>query len=82
MLQERSTYVNYEQRWARIRLECGLPARGLQGEAQRSRQPGVAEAIRLIAQDEIAHHGMYLRFVLENGRQLVPDRVGSDTGGH
>ncbi len=63
MLQERSTYVNYEQLRARVRAECGLPARSTAAEAQRGRQLGVAEAIRLIAQDEIAHHGMYLKLV-------------------
>jgi acyl-[acyl-carrier-protein] desaturase len=63
MLQERSTYVNYEQLRARVRSECGLPVRSTPAEARRGRQPGVAEAIRLIAQDEIAHHGMYLQLV-------------------
>jgi acyl-[acyl-carrier-protein] desaturase len=63
MLQERSTYVNYEQLRLRVRAECGLPARSTPAEAQRGRQLGVAEAIRLIAQDEIAHHGMYLKLV-------------------
>ncbi|SRR5581483_1614984 len=63
MLQERSTYVNYEQLRSRVRAECGLPARSTPEEAQRGRQLGVAEVIRLIARDEIAHHGMYLKLV-------------------
>ncbi len=63
MLQERSTYVNYEQLRLRVRAECGLPARSTPAEAQRGRQLGVAEVLRLIAQDEIAHHGMYLKLV-------------------
>src|SRR4051794_25777597 len=63
MFQERATYVNYEGLRARIRAEYGLPARNTADEAQRGHQLGVAEAIRLIAQDEIAHHGMFLRLV-------------------
>jgi acyl-[acyl-carrier-protein] desaturase len=63
MLQERATQVNYEQLRRRVRAEYGLPARSTPAEARRGRQIGVAEALRLIAQDEIAHHGLYLQMV-------------------
>jgi acyl-[acyl-carrier-protein] desaturase len=63
MLQERATYVNYEHLRHRVRSEYGLPRRPTPAEAQRGRQVGVAEALRLIAQDEIAHHGIYLQTV-------------------
>lgn len=63
MLQERATYVNYEQLRRRVRAEYGLPARTTPAEVQRGRQVGVAEALRLIARDEVAHYGIYLQIV-------------------
>jgi acyl-[acyl-carrier-protein] desaturase len=61
MVQERATYVNYEQLRLRVRAEYGLPPRTTPEEARRGRQVGAAEALRLIAHDEIAHHGIFLK---------------------
>src|SRR5215212_2778034 len=61
MVQERATYINYEQLRLRVRAEYGLTARTTPEEAQRGRQLGAAEALRLIALDEIAHHGIFLK---------------------
>jgi acyl-[acyl-carrier-protein] desaturase len=63
MLQERATYVNYEALRRRVRAEWGLSPQNTRAEAQRGRQFGLSEPLRLIAQDEIAHHGVYLRIV-------------------
>lgn len=63
MMQERATFYNYEQvRW-RIREEYGLGRRVTPEERKRGKEIGAAEAFRIVAVDEIAHHGMFLKVV-------------------
>ncbi|WP_052343999.1 acyl-ACP desaturase [Kallotenue papyrolyticum] len=63
MFQERATYFNYEELRKRIRLEYGLPERATPEERRRGYQVGAAAAFNIVARDEIAHHGMFLRIV-------------------
>jgi len=63
MVQERATYLNYEQMRRRIRTEYGLPERATPDEVRRGREIGASEALRKIAADEIAHHGIFVKLV-------------------
>jgi acyl-[acyl-carrier-protein] desaturase len=64
MVQERATYFNYVEMRARIREEYGLPQEPTTEERERGYEVGAAEAFRIVAVDEIAHHGMFLKIVL------------------
>lgn len=63
MVQERATYFHYQQLRARIRHEYGLPRLPTAEEQQRGYETGAAEACRLIALDELAHHSFFLKII-------------------
>jgi len=63
MVQERATYFNYQETRIRIRAEYGLPALPTQEEQARGSEVGASEAFRMVGQDEIAHHGLFLKIV-------------------
>jgi acyl-[acyl-carrier-protein] desaturase len=63
MVQERATYFNYDELRKRIRIEYGLPEQATPEERRRGKQYGAAAAFNIVAKDEIAHHGMFLRIV-------------------
>ncbi len=63
MVQERATFFNYDELRKRIRFEYGLPEQATPEERQRGKQVGAAGAFKIVANDEIAHHGMFLRIV-------------------
>jgi acyl-[acyl-carrier-protein] desaturase len=63
MLQERATYFNYDELRKRIRAEYGLPEKATAEERARGKQIGAAAAFKIVANDEIAHHAMFLRIV-------------------
>ncbi len=63
MVQERATYFNYDEMRKRIRAEYGLPARPTPFERARGHQIGAAGAFKIVANDEIAHHGIFLELV-------------------
>lgn len=63
MVQERATYFNYEELRKRIRIEYGLPEQSTPEERKRGMQYGAAAAFNIVARDEIAHHGMFLKLV-------------------
>ena len=63
MLQERTTHFHYQKLRLRIREEYGLPVTVTQTEQERGFEIGASEACRLVALDEITHHGLFLRIV-------------------
>ena len=63
MVQERATYFNYIQMVERIRAEYGLPDQPTELERARGHQIGAAGAFKTVANDEIAHHGIFLEIV-------------------
>jgi acyl-[acyl-carrier-protein] desaturase len=63
MLQERATYFNYDEMRKRIRDEYGLGEKATTVERQRGAQIGAAGAFKTVANDEIAHHGIFLELV-------------------
>ncbi len=63
MVQERATYFNYDEMRKRIREEYGLPEKPTEVERQRGKQIGAAGAFKIVANDEIAHHGIFLDLV-------------------
>jgi acyl-[acyl-carrier-protein] desaturase len=63
MVQERATYFNYQEMRVRIRNEYGLPANPTPEEHERGSEVGAAEAFRVVALDEVAHHGIFLKVV-------------------
>jgi acyl-[acyl-carrier-protein] desaturase len=63
MFQERATYFHYQKMRLRIRSEYGLPATLTPTELERGFEIGASEACRLVALDEITHHGLFLRIV-------------------
>lgn len=63
MVQERATFFHYQEVRLRIRKEYGLPSAPTPEERQRGYEIGASEAFRLVAQDEAAHHGLFLRIV-------------------
>ena len=63
MVQERATYFNYDELRKRIRSEYGLPEQATPEERTRGKQIGAAAAFKIVSNDEIAHHAMFLRIV-------------------
>ena len=70
MVQERATYFNYDEMRKRIRQEYGYPDRSTPQERQKRVQVGAAGAFQIVAQDEIAHHGIFLELVRIHMRYL------------
>ena len=75
MLQERATYFNYEEMRKRIRTEYGLPEKPTEMERRRGAQIGAAGAFKIVANDEIAHHGIFLELVRISMRYLPQDTL-------
>ncbi len=75
MVQERATYFNYDEMRKRIRSEYGLPERPTDFERQRGQQIGAAGAFKTVANDEIAHHGIFLDLVRIYLRYLPHDTL-------
>jgi acyl-[acyl-carrier-protein] desaturase len=63
MVQERATYFNYDEMRKRIRSEYGLPENATEIERKRGMQFGAAGAFKIVGNDEIAHHGIFLELV-------------------
>jgi acyl-[acyl-carrier-protein] desaturase len=63
MVQERATYFNYEQMRRRIINEYALESGTPSDTANRRGEPGAAYAFKVVANDEIAHHGIFLELV-------------------
>ena len=63
MVQERATFFNYDELRKRIRAEYGLPEKPTEFERARGTQIGAAGAFKIVANDEIAHHGIFLEMV-------------------
>src|SRR5581483_11136855 len=63
MVQERVTYYHYQALRERLRADYGLPSSPTAGEQQRGTEIGAAEACRLVARDELAHHVLFLHLV-------------------
>lgn len=63
MIQERATHFHYQKMRLRIREEYGLSLTPTSQEQARGFEVGASEAFRLVALDEIAHHGLFLRIV-------------------
>jgi acyl-[acyl-carrier-protein] desaturase len=74
MVQERATFFHYQAVRARIREEYGLPQRPTPEERQRGYEIGASEAFRLVAQDELAHHGLFLQIV-RSALKYLPSRT-------
>jgi len=74
MVQERATYFNYESLRLRIRREYGLSEEPTTFERERKQQIGAAAAFKIVANDEIAHHGIFLELVRIHMRYW-PDQV-------
>jgi acyl-[acyl-carrier-protein] desaturase len=70
MVQERATYFNYDEMRKRIRQEYGYPDRSTPEERRNRVQVGAAGAFQIVAQDEIAHHGIFLELVRIHMRYL------------
>ena len=75
MVQERATYYNYDEMRKRIRTEYGLPAQATPFERERGMQIGAAGAFKTVANDEIAHHGIFLELVQIYLRYLPQDTL-------
>jgi acyl-[acyl-carrier-protein] desaturase len=75
MMQERATYYNYQQIRLRIREEYGFPERLTPEEKARGKEVGAAEAFRVVAVDEIAHHGIFLKLVQINLRYFPEETL-------
>ncbi|NOT53177.1 MAG: acyl-ACP desaturase [Deltaproteobacteria bacterium] len=63
MIQERATFYHYQEVRARVRAEYGLPPAPTPEERQRGYEIGASEACRLVTQDELAHHSLFLHIV-------------------
>ena len=74
MFQERSTYFHYQKLRLRIRQEYGLSTTLTPAEQERGFEVGASEACRLVALDEIAHHGLFLRIV-QSAIKYFPSRT-------
>lgn len=61
MVQERATYFNYDELRKRIRSEYGLPEKATVEERARGKQIGAAGAFKIVANDEISHHAIFLQ---------------------
>lgn len=75
MVQERATYFNYDEMRKRIRAEYGLPERPTEEERKRGSQIGAAGAFKIVANDEIAHHGIFLELVRTYIKYLPHDTL-------
>ena len=74
MFQERATYFHYQKMRLRIRTEYGLPTTLTPTEQERGFEIGASEACRLVALDEITHHGLFLRIV-QSAIKYFPSRT-------
>ena len=74
MVQERATYFNYQQLRVRIREDYGLPSAPIDREKVRGFEIGASEACRRVGQDEIAHHGLFLK-VIQTYIRYFPSRT-------
>lgn len=74
MIQERTTHFHYQKMRLRIREEYGLPPTPTPQEQERGFEIGASEAFRLVALDEIAHHGLFLRIV-QSAIKYFPSRT-------
>lgn len=74
MIQERATYFNYQEMRARLREEYGLPPHPTSHEQQRGSEIGAAEVFRVVALDEIAHHGLFLK-IIQSYIKYFPSRT-------
>lgn len=74
MLQERATYFNYDELRKRIRMEYGLPEKATEEERARGKQYGAAAAFKIVSNDEIAHHAMFLR-VVDIYKKYLPEET-------
>ncbi len=74
MFQERATYFHYQKMRLRIRTEYGLPLSLTPLELERGYETGASEACRLVALDEITHHGLFLRIV-QSAIKYFPSRT-------
>ncbi|MSQ47181.1 MAG: hypothetical protein EXR78_02145 [Deltaproteobacteria bacterium] len=63
MVQERTTFYHYQEVRARVRAEYGLPIAPTGEERERGYEIGASEACRLVTQDELAHHSLFLHLV-------------------
>lgn len=63
MFQERATYHTYDELRRQVRREYGLPEDPTPEERRRGMQVGAAGALAVVANDEIAHHGIFLKLV-------------------
>ena len=63
MVQERATYVNFEALRKRIRAEYGLPAQPTEFERARGQEIGAAAACTIVADEDMAHHRVFLELV-------------------
>ncbi len=75
MVQERATYFNYDEMRKRIRDEYGLGEQATPEERRRGQQIGAAGAFKTVANDEIAHHGIFLEMVRIYTRYLPHDTL-------
>jgi len=75
MVQERATYFNYDEMRKRIRSEYGLPENATEVERKRGHQIGAAGAFKIVGNDEIAHHGIFLELVRIYMRYLPHDTL-------
>ncbi|MGE0822590.1 MAG: acyl-ACP desaturase [Candidatus Binatia bacterium] len=74
MLQERATFFHYQEVRARVRTEYGLPSAPTHEERQRGYEFGASEACRVVAQDELAHHSLFLHIV-RSALKYFPSRT-------
>ena len=63
MVQERATYVNFEALRKRIRVEYGLPEQPTEFERARGQEIGAAAACNIVADEDFAHHRVFLELV-------------------
>src|SRR4051794_40169962 len=63
MFQERATYHTYDELRRTVRREYDLPEDPTDAERRRGQQIGAAAAVAIVATDEIAHHGIFLKLV-------------------
>jgi acyl-[acyl-carrier-protein] desaturase len=75
MLQERAAFFNYEELRKRIRREYGLPEGLTEPERERGVEIGAAGAFKLVANDELAHHRVFLELVRIYLRYLPQDTL-------
>lgn len=74
MIQERATYFNYQALRARIRAEYGLSLHSTAQEREREAEIGAADVCRVVALDEVAHHGLFLK-IIQSYLKYFPSRT-------